>query len=199
MVRERPVIVAVDDQVTQREQLRLELEHRYDRDYDIVTADSPTAALLAIQAALVAGQRVAVVLASQWMAELDGTEVLARARSLTPRTKRCLLIALEDWGRQATAIAIQNAIASGSIDTSYPSLGGHPLRSSIAPSLRSSRSGQPLSCTTQPHRGRSPTAPRLTKMSCSMWSSLGRVRLGLPQPSTPRPRVFRRSLLSVTR
>jgi hypothetical protein len=38
------------------------------------------------------GQRVAVVLASQWMIEFDGTEVLSRVRRLTPRTKRCLLI-----------------------------------------------------------------------------------------------------------
>ena len=92
MISERSVIVAVDDQDTQREQLRLELEHRYDRDYDIVIESTPTAALSAIEAALVAGQRVAVVLASQWMTELDGTEVPSRVRRLTPHTKRCLLI-----------------------------------------------------------------------------------------------------------
>jgi thioredoxin reductase/DNA-binding NarL/FixJ family response regulator len=116
VVRARPVIVAVDDHTREREQLRRELEHRYDSDYDIVVADSPAAALLAVEAALVAGQRVAIVLASQWMTEYDGTELLSRVRNLTPRTRRCLLIALDDWGRQATASAIQNAIASGSID-----------------------------------------------------------------------------------
>ncbi len=116
MLRERPVIIAVDDHAAEREQLRLELERRYDRDYDIVVKSTPIAALSAVETALVAGQRVAVMLASQSMAELDGTDVLSRVRRLSPRTKRCLLIALEDWGRQPTAIAIQNAIASGSID-----------------------------------------------------------------------------------
>ena len=116
MVRKQPVIVAVDDHAPEREQLRLELEHRYGRDYDIVVQSSAIAALSAVESALVARQRVAVMLASQWMAELDGTAVLSRLRSLSPRTKRCLLIALEDWGRQPTAIAIQNAIASGCID-----------------------------------------------------------------------------------
>ena len=116
MITERPVIVVVDDHVTERERLRVELERRYDRDYEIIVESSPTAALSAVKTALVARQRVAVVLASQCMAELDGTEVLASVRRISPRTKRCLLIALEDWGRPSTAIAIQNAIASGCID-----------------------------------------------------------------------------------
>jgi len=116
VITERPVIVVVDDHVTERERLRVELERRYDRDYEIIVESSPTAALSAVKTALVARQRVAVVLASQCMAELDGTEVLASVRRISPRTKRCLLIALEDWGRPSTAIAIQNAIASGCID-----------------------------------------------------------------------------------
>jgi thioredoxin reductase len=116
VVRKPPVIVAVDDRGPEREQLRLELEHRYERDYDIHVESSPIAALTAVEAALAAGRRVALVLASQWMTDLDGTEVLSRVRALTPRTRRCLLIALEDWGRQATAMAIQDAIASASID-----------------------------------------------------------------------------------
>jgi thioredoxin reductase (NADPH) len=110
------VIVAVDDDATARQRLREELGRRYDRDYDIVVEGSPAAALSAVEGANAAGRRIAIVLASQWMAELDGAAVLSRVRSLTPRTKRGLLIALEDWGRQSTAIVIQNAIASGCID-----------------------------------------------------------------------------------
>jgi thioredoxin reductase (NADPH) len=116
VLKQRPVIVAVDDDPTEREQLHLELEHRYDHDYDIVVEGSPIAALSAVEAALNVGQRVAVMLASQWMAEFDGIDVLSRVRRLSPRTKRCLLIAPEDWGQQSTASAIQNAIANGSID-----------------------------------------------------------------------------------
>jgi thioredoxin reductase (NADPH) len=92
------------------------LEHRYDHDYDIVVEGSPIAALSAVEAALHARQHVAVMLASQWMAELDGIDVLSRVRHLSPRTKRCLLIAPEHWRQQSTASAIQNAIANGCID-----------------------------------------------------------------------------------
>jgi thioredoxin reductase len=112
----RPVIVAVDDDVDAREKLRVELEHRYDRDYDVIVEDSPSAALSAVEIAHAGGHQIAVVLASQCMAELDGTEVLSRVRGVSPRTKRGLLIALEDWGQSSTAVAIQRAIASGCID-----------------------------------------------------------------------------------
>jgi thioredoxin reductase len=116
VLRERPIIVAVDDNLTERAQLRLELEHRYAEDYDIVVESSATTALSAVEATLATGRRIAIMLASQVMAELDGTDLLRRVRRLSPRTKRCLLIALEDWGRPTAAIVIQSALASGSID-----------------------------------------------------------------------------------
>jgi thioredoxin reductase len=116
VAKDRAVIVAVDDHPTEREQIRLELEHRYGHDYDIVVESSPVAALSAVEDALKARQRVALVLASQWMEELDGIDVLSRVRRLSPRSKRCLLIAPEGWVQQSTATAIQNAIASGCID-----------------------------------------------------------------------------------
>jgi hypothetical protein len=50
------------------------------------------------------------------MEELGGDEVLSRVRGLSPRTKCGLLIAPQDWGQAGTAVAIQSAIASGSID-----------------------------------------------------------------------------------
>jgi thioredoxin reductase/DNA-binding NarL/FixJ family response regulator len=122
----RPAIVAVDDHATDRAQLQLELEHRYGHDYEVVVESSATAALSAVETALVARHPVAITLASQWMAELDGTDVLSRVRRLSPRTKRCLLIAHEDWGRQPTATAIQNAIASGAIDAFLSKPGASP-------------------------------------------------------------------------
>jgi DNA-binding NarL/FixJ family response regulator len=112
VVSERPVIVAVDDVDNAHEQLRGELERRYDRDYDVVVEASPVAALAAVDAARVAGQHVAVVLASQWMTERNGTDVLSSVRVLSPRTKRGLLIALDDWGQPSTAVAIQSGGAS---------------------------------------------------------------------------------------
>ena len=115
-VTERPCIVAVDDDVTAAGRLRAELHRRYARDYRVLVERSPAAALAAVTAAHASGQPVAVVLASQWMVGLDGTEVLSRVRGISPRTKRGLLIALEDWGHPSTAAAIQSAIAAGCID-----------------------------------------------------------------------------------
>jgi thioredoxin reductase/DNA-binding NarL/FixJ family response regulator len=116
VVAGRPWILAVDDDASTRERLRLELVRRYDPDYRVVVEGSPRAALSAVEAAHRSGERVAVVLASQWMAELDGIDVLSRVRGLSPRTKRGLLIAVEDWGLLSTAGTIQSAIATGRID-----------------------------------------------------------------------------------
>ena len=120
MDSQRPVIVAVDDHLTDRQQLGVELERRYHFDYDIVVEASPAAALSAVEEAVVARQRVALVLASRRMTELDGTEVLSHVRRLSPRTKRCLLVALEDWGQPSTAVVIQNALARDCIDDFIP-------------------------------------------------------------------------------
>ena len=89
---------------------------RYDRDYDIVVEASPISALLAFETAQATGKRVAVVLACQSMAEINVIDFLSRVRGLSPRTKRGLLIAPEDSEWPPTAIAIQSAIATGSID-----------------------------------------------------------------------------------
>jgi thioredoxin reductase/ActR/RegA family two-component response regulator len=116
VVRERPVIVAVDDNSDELEQLRRELDRRYGRDYDIVVKGSAGDAMSAIRASLDAHEHVAVMLASERISDLGGTELLRQVRQFSPRTKRCLLIAHEDWGSPTTAKAIQNAIATGSID-----------------------------------------------------------------------------------
>jgi thioredoxin reductase/DNA-binding NarL/FixJ family response regulator len=116
VVTKRPVIVAVDDHDTERQQLRQELEHRYGHDYEIVVEISGTAAISTVETVLAHRRRVAIVLASQRMGDLDGTDLLSHIRRLSPRTKRCLLIAHEDWGQGPTATAVQNAIASGCID-----------------------------------------------------------------------------------
>ena len=112
----RPWVVAVDDDEGGRHGLRAELERRYEADYRVVVEGSPKAALATVEAARRDGERVAVVLASQWMAELDGTEFLSQVRVLSPRTKRGLLIDPVDWGQPTTAAAIQSAVATGCID-----------------------------------------------------------------------------------
>ncbi len=113
MSRTKPLIVAVDDDPSALSHISVELQRRYDRDYEIVYETSALAALEKVERA---PDRVAIVLADQWMPELTGTELLGRVRDLSPRTKRALLIRWGDWGDERTTAAVRDAIGTGSID-----------------------------------------------------------------------------------
>ena len=113
---ERPLLVAVDDDASRRALLQTELASRYGVAYRVVVTHSPIAAQAVLEEAWADGARVSVVLASQWMAEMNGSALLAWVRSRHPRSKRALLVAVDDWGRENTATAIRNAIGSGCAD-----------------------------------------------------------------------------------
>jgi thioredoxin reductase (NADPH) len=112
----RPVILAVDDAPASIGHISAELERRYDRDYRIVFSTSATEALELLETMQRSGDRVAVVLADQWMPDLTGTELLARVPDLHPQAKRALLVGWGDWGDKPTADAIREAMALGRID-----------------------------------------------------------------------------------
>jgi thioredoxin reductase len=112
----RPNIVVVDDDVVDREVLRAEVVGRYGGAYGVVVESSANETLRALEAMQRNGQRVAVVLVRQWMAEMTGAELLVNVRSLHPRAKRVLLISPGDWGHERTADAIRGAISSGCVD-----------------------------------------------------------------------------------
>src|ERR1044072_7510313 len=93
------------------------LERRYGHDYDIRVAASSAVALQQLEDLREAGERVAVVLADQWLGgETTGAELLARVKALHPSAKRGLLIAWGAWGHRETAEAIFDAMALGQID-----------------------------------------------------------------------------------
>jgi thioredoxin reductase (NADPH) len=112
----RPLLVAVDDDASRRALLQTELAGRYGVAYRVVVTQSPIAAQAVLEEARADGARVSVVLASQWMAETNGSALLAWVRSRHPRSKRALLVAVDDWGRENTATAIRSAIGSGCAD-----------------------------------------------------------------------------------
>ena len=112
----RPLLVAVADDAGRRALLQTELAGRYGVAYRVVVMHSPIAAQAVLEEARAAGTRVSVVLASQWMAEMNGSALLAWVRSRHPRSKRALLVAVDDWGRENTAVAIRSAIGSGCAD-----------------------------------------------------------------------------------
>jgi thioredoxin reductase (NADPH) len=112
----RPVILAVDDDPSSIGHISTELERRYDRDYQIVYSTSPKEALTQLEALRETDDRVALVLAAQWMPELTGAELLGRVCELHRNAKRVLLIGWGDWGDEPTADAMREAIALGRID-----------------------------------------------------------------------------------
>ena len=106
----RPLIVVVDDDPDDLAHLEAELGYRYAHDYVVVARPSPIEAITVLERLRTEGERAAV-LASQWMDEMEGSQLLASARALHPRAKRALLIAPRDWGKAGTADAIRSAIA----------------------------------------------------------------------------------------
>ena len=112
----KPWIVVVADDAGDLSLLSAEIEGRYGRAYTVVVESSPERAETSLQALREADQRVAVVVASQWMREMSGSNLLSIARHLHPRAKRALLISPADWGQERTAEAIRQAIANGCAD-----------------------------------------------------------------------------------
>jgi len=111
-----PQIVVVDDHMDDLTHLRTEIEGRYGSAYSVLVMSSPDEALASLEALYADGQRVALVLASQWMEEMSGSEFLSTVRALHPRAKRALLISSSDWGREKTADVIRESIANGCAD-----------------------------------------------------------------------------------
>ena len=108
--------MGVDDQPESRDRLRAELVGRYGHDYRVVIESSPVDALATLRALHAGNEPIAVVMASLWMSEMNGCDMLSAVRDILPRTKRAVLIPFGGWGDEATAEAIRTGVANGCID-----------------------------------------------------------------------------------
>ena len=112
----KPLILVVEDESSALERIREELRRRYGSDYHVVCEKSPPRALARLEAIRERGEELALVLADQWMPELTGENLLARAKSLHPHAKRAMLVEWGAWAHRPTADAILRAMALGHID-----------------------------------------------------------------------------------
>jgi len=99
-----PVLLTVDDDPAVSAAIARDLRSGYGDRYRIVRADSGKAAVEAIEALILRGDVVALILADQRMPGMTGVELLAKARGLVPDAKRVLLTAYADTDAAIHAI-----------------------------------------------------------------------------------------------
>ena len=105
---QKPVIMSVDDEPVVLKAVGRDLHAKYQRDYQIMEANSGGEALDAVLKLKQRGTPVALFLVDQRMPDMSGTEFLARAVKFFPEAKKVLLTAYSD-----TEAAIQSINAIG--------------------------------------------------------------------------------------
>lgn len=100
----RPILLAVDDDVSVLEAVVQDLRRQYGADYRIMRAASGQAALDTLAQVKERQEPVALIVSDQRMPGLTGVEFLERARELYPDARRVLLTAYADTEAAIRAI-----------------------------------------------------------------------------------------------
>ena len=106
----KPIILTVDDDAQVLSAITRDLRQEFRQGYRILSVNSGPEALSTLTELRARAEPLALVLADQRMPEVEGVEVLTRARELFPEAKRVLLTAYAD-----TTAAIK-AINSAQLD-----------------------------------------------------------------------------------
>ena len=110
------MILAVDDDPDVIELIGRELEDRYGRTYRVETARADATARRILTQLENSGDRLALVLADQWLPDGTGCEFLAHTCELFPHARRLLLISWGEWAVDAIARPLRQGIGLGQID-----------------------------------------------------------------------------------
>ena len=100
----RPILLAVDDDVSVLEAVVQDLRRQYGAEYRIMRAANGQAALDTLAQVKAREEPVALLLSDQRMPGISGVEFLERSRGLYPETKRVLLTAYADTEAAIQAI-----------------------------------------------------------------------------------------------
>ncbi|HEX2931470.1 MAG TPA: FAD-dependent oxidoreductase [Candidatus Binatia bacterium] len=92
----KPVLLIVDNNPDLLKQIQRDLERRYGRRYRVITASSGEEALATLHQLRKDRQRVAVVLADHKLRDMDGVELLKKARAIFEDAKCVLLTAFDE-------------------------------------------------------------------------------------------------------
>jgi thioredoxin reductase (NADPH) len=101
----RPYIMIIDDEPPALTAMLDALARRFGGDYQVVSHLQVTTALAELEKIKQDGNKVALIIADQWMPEMTGAEFLQRAHIVHPSAQRALLVA---WGdKEASSIVLQ--------------------------------------------------------------------------------------------
>ncbi len=109
----KPVILVVDDDRESLASLVDALTRRFGADYRVAFNESARAALEDLERIRAQGESVALIIADQWMPEIEGIELLGRAHEIHPAAQRALLV---DWGDRSAAPMILEGCAFGQLE-----------------------------------------------------------------------------------
>ena len=109
----RPNIIVVDDEPTALASLLDALTRRYGGDYRVIPHLTASGALAELERLKNEGERVALIIADQWMPEMTGSDVLVHAHRIFPEAQRGLLV---EWGDRTAASAILEGCAMGRLE-----------------------------------------------------------------------------------
>jgi thioredoxin reductase (NADPH) len=109
----KPVIMIVDDELDSLSAMQNAVARRYGEDYRVVSHATPSAALSELERIRSEGGPVALLIADQWMTEMDGVAFLQKAHEMHPDAQRALLVT---WGDRSSAPTILQACTFGQIE-----------------------------------------------------------------------------------
>ena len=110
----KPILLAVHEQLTDREALQRELTGRYSPGYEIICEASPVSALRRLdELRATAEANVLIVFAASQMATMPAAEFLEQARELHPHAQRVLLI---PWSNRSSSKPVLRMISQGRFD-----------------------------------------------------------------------------------
>src|ERR1700680_1188040 len=100
----KPVLLSVDDDSDVLRAIERDLRWQYGAEYRVIGSDSPEGAIDLLKQLKARNRRVALLLAAQPMAGIDGVEFLQQAMGIFPSAKRALLTAYADTNAAISAI-----------------------------------------------------------------------------------------------
>ena len=109
----KPVILVADDDRESLASLVDALTRRFGADYRVASHESARAALEDLERIRARDESVALIIADQWMPEIEGIELLGRAHEIHPAAQRALLV---DWGDRSAAPTILEGCAFGQLE-----------------------------------------------------------------------------------